>query len=338
MSAINRKPQKSNSSQWSIFLFCLLSAATSCSGQQKDTSYWTLTEIKKVSGKPMHGATLAYMEEIASSHPYFKRSGNRLSFEFPSQKELAVTDFTNFSDRKELSYGNPMDTVTGVNLVKGQTVVTFIYKGTLDQDKLFEAIYENTHSTEYLKRLEQDKENLQLQNTAIEKFVSNYENPGLKTYAKTKKPNKRISLKGKYGEVRLRIPSEYQLKSSGDVTAYKFGAFQLGSFADNDIYNLINEESGESVATIFVTQARGRTFKLEDYLSTTKYKVRIKDDRTVYAIEPVYNSDKKTVEIQQHITFGHFKKDQTQIFLLAENDDEKQAAHNRQVIKSILIE
>lgn len=310
----------------------LFSLTMNSSGQASGSTYWKLSNLKRVDGKAMHGATLSMMEHAVERNPYFIKEGDRLTFSYPQKKSITTAEFITMTGEKtgpgaaEAGFNSTyLDTITGIEVAEGKLFVYFEYFGTLDKDKRFVAEYKSVTPEEYGKRVEADMRKGKVSEAAKRRFLEAYKQSAPWKQGSATGKLKETVLEGSLGTITILMPKGYEAKESGNVEVHQFGPFDVGNFSDNNIFRLY-EESSNMEATCFIAPAKGRTFNLQEYIESKERYIVAQENNGFYAIEPEYDEDTKEVTIDNHVFFRYFVAGDRVIFVMAETDEESEAS------------
>ncbi|WP_139169916.1 hypothetical protein [Chitinophaga terrae (ex Kim and Jung 2007)] len=316
-----------------LLTWLLFSLTMTGSGQASGNTYWKLSNLKRVDGKAMYGATLSMMEHAAERNPYFIKEGDRLTFSYPQKKSITLAEFITMTGEKAgpgaaaAGFNNTyLDSITGIEVSESKLVVHFEYFGTLDNDKRFVAEYKLITPEQYAKRVEADIQEEKVREGAKQRFLETYKQRAAWKQPSTTGALKEIVLQGSLGSITLLAPKGYDVRESGDFEVHRFGPFDAGTFSHNNVFKLYQEPSTNTEATCFVVPAEGRTFNLQEYINSKERYIVEQEGNGFYAIEPEYDEDTKEVSIENHIFFRYFVKGDRVIFVMAETDEEPKAS------------
>lgn len=311
----------------------------SCNSQDKET-YWRIDDIYREDKKPFVGLTGAFMQEILSHEFHFMKKNDSLYFEMPEKFQV---DLKNFKSLRQLHITDrDYYEMYGHDLGSSTFKIKFKDNATLSDSKNTIIEFKKITKEEYLKSIQ---EIIDHQKAIEQKVIA------LKSQLKTqpqitlnpvkKMPTKVAEIMNNMGEqIFLNIPTEIELRESGDLKNEVFGNIKIGTLKDKSIiYDVDHKENdyGLKQLTIWIS-TDSLEFSMDKYLADkSSYQLLKRDGNNIVGYDVGYDGETKKAVVNAFFCLKYYKVENSHIFIHADiSSSQMKNAPNLEEMNKIL--
>ncbi|RZK21620.1 MAG: hypothetical protein EOO86_00410 [Pedobacter sp.] len=298
-----------------LTLFCL-----SCSSQDTET-YWKIDNIYREDKKPFVGLTGAFMQEIIDHQFHFVKRNDSLYFDMPEKFQI---DIKKFKSLRQLHITDrDYYEMYAQDFSNSSFKIKFKDNATISDSKNTIIEFKKITKEEYLKSTQEIIDHQKSIEQKIYALKSQLDKqPQIILNPVKKMPTKVAELMNNMGEqIFLNIPTEIELRESGDLKNEVFGNIKIGTLKDKSvIYDIDHKENdyGLKQLTIWIS-SDSSAFNMDKYLADEpNFKLFKRDGSNVVGYNVGYDGKEDKAVVQSYFCLKYYKVENSHVFIYAD--------------------